>query len=185
MDAHRFTSSAVKRQDHASSLYSTCLCGAAALLLLTMPASPARADETPPAEAQMIQHGRYLTQIAGCNDCHTAGYAVSGGHVPDADWLTGDSLGWRGPWGTTYPSNLRLLMQSLSEDQWVTLARTTQYRPPMPWFALRDMTDYDLRSIYHFIRKQGPAGQPAPQWVPPDKEPKGPYIQFPAPPPTQ
>ncbi len=133
-------------------------------------------------DTELIRHGRYLTQIAGCNDCHTPGYAMSGGQVPDSNWLTGDSLGWRGPWGTTYPSNLRLTMQSLTEDQWLSLARNTQYRPPMPWFALRDMSDQDLRAIYHFIRQQGPAGQPAPAYVPPDQEPQGPYVQFPAPP---
>ncbi|WP_207389133.1 c-type cytochrome [Marinobacter halodurans] len=132
-------------------------------------------------QAELIRHGRYLTQIAGCNDCHTPGYAMSGGNVPDSAWLTGDSLGWRGPWGTTYPSNLRLTMQSLTEEQWLTLARTTQFRPPMPWFSLRDMSDQDLRAIYQFIRHQGPAGQPAPAYVPPDQEPRGPYVQFPAP----
>lgn len=35
-------------------------------------------------------------------------------------------------------------------------------RPPMPWFALRDMTDDDLVAVYRFIRSLGPAGQPAP-----------------------
>ena len=27
--------------------------------------------------------------------------------MPEAQWLTGDSLGWRGPWGTTYPECLK------------------------------------------------------------------------------
>jgi len=25
-----------------------------------------------------------------------------------AEWLLGSAIGWRGPWGTTYPPNLRL-----------------------------------------------------------------------------
>ena len=31
-----------------------------------------------------VQRGRYLVKIAGCNDCHTPGYAMSGGKVPEA-----------------------------------------------------------------------------------------------------
>ena len=56
----------------------------------------------------MIEHGSYLVTVGGCNDCHTAGYAESAGEVPESDWLQGDSLGWQGPWGTTYATNLRL-----------------------------------------------------------------------------
>ena len=45
--------------------------------------------------------GRYVVTIAGCNDCHTPNYGLGGGKVDEKQWLTGDSLGWRGPWGTT------------------------------------------------------------------------------------
>ena len=69
------------------------------------------------AESNSIDRGRYIVKIAGCNDCHTSGYAQTGGQVPEKQWLTGDQIGWRGPWGTTYPGNLRLFMQNLSEDQ--------------------------------------------------------------------
>ena len=154
-------------------------------------ATAARAAQTAPTrktdarrpDPALVARGRYLVQTAGCNDCHTPGYAEAGGMVPEQAWLTGDRLGWRGPWGTTYASNLRLLMQALSEDEWMTLARNVQYRPPMPWFALRDMSDHDLRALYRFVRHMGPAGEPAPTYVPPDQEPQGPYVQFPAPPP--
>jgi mono/diheme cytochrome c family protein len=130
-----------------------------------------------------IARGRYIAQIGGCNDCHTAGYAPSGGKVPEKDWLTGDQLGWRGPWGTTYPVNLRLYMQKRTEAEWVQTARSLQTRPPMPWFALNAMTDADLRALYRYIRHLGPAGSEAPAYVPPDKEPKPPFVQFPGPPP--
>lgn len=30
-----------------------------------------------------------------------------------------------------------------------------------------DMTDQDLLAIYHYVRALGPAGQPAPEYVPP------------------
>jgi ABC-type phosphate/phosphonate transport system substrate-binding protein len=121
-------------------------------------------------------------QITGCNDCHTAGYAESAGKVEEAMWLTGDRLGWRGPWGTTYPANLRLTAQNLTADQFVTLARSP-LRPPMPWYNLRDMQDSDVKAIYAYLKHIGPAGEPAPAYVPPDKTPAGPFVTFPEPPP--
>ena len=45
--------------------------------------------------------GKYLVQIAGCNDCHTPGFMQKGFDVPESDWLVGVPVGWRGPWGTT------------------------------------------------------------------------------------
>jgi len=130
----------------------------------------------------LVGRGRYLVSIAGCNDCHTPNYPPSGGKVPEAQWLTGESLGWSGPWGTTYPTNLRLYMQDLTEEQWVKKAKTLQARPPMPWFNVRAMSTSDLRAIYRYVRHLGPAGQPAPAYVPPGQEPKGPAVRFPAPP---
>ena len=118
-----------------------------ATLILAGAATLAGAAE-PAAERTMIDRGRYIARIAGCNDCHTPNYATTGGAVPEQQWLTGDRLGWRGPWGTTYPSNLRLALSRLSEDEWVHNARTLSYRPPMPWFALRDMDETDLRAFY-------------------------------------
>lgn len=141
-----------------------------------------------PAEAAggrkdaMLERGRYIAKVAGCNDCHTPGYAMTGGNVPEKDWLVGDQLGWQGPWGTTYPANLRLLMAKLGEDEWVRLAHTNQARPPMPWFALRDMSEADLRALHRFVRSLGPAGQAAPAYLPPGVPAHGPVVAFPAPP---
>jgi mono/diheme cytochrome c family protein len=129
-----------------------------------------------------VERGRYLAKIAGCNDCHTPGYLLNAGKVPENMWLTGSDLGWRGPWGTTYASNLREKIPKMSEAQWLQFARTTELRPPMPWWVLRDMTEADLRAIYRFIVYLGPGGSPAPAYVPPDQEPKPPYVTFPAPP---
>ena len=142
-------------------------------------AKPKPGDERP---GTLIERGRYLVRVAGCNDCHTPGYPESGGTVPVEKWLIGDKLGWRGPWGTTYATNLRTYMAGVTEQQWVSLARVMRPRPPMPWFALRDMTDEDLRAIYQFVRSLPPSGPPAPAFVPPDREPPPPFVQFPAPP---
>jgi mono/diheme cytochrome c family protein len=129
-----------------------------------------------------IARGRYIVKVAGCNDCHTPGYLPADGNVPVERWLTGDGFGWRGPWGTTYGSNLRLFMSALSEDEWVETASTLRRRPPMPWFNLNAMAEYDLRAVYKFTRSLGAPGDPAPAYVPPDQEPRPPYALFPAPP---
>ena len=63
---------------------------------------------------------------------------------------------YRGPWGTSYPANLRLYMQGLSER--------------------------DLRALYRYVRHLGSAETPAPAYVPPQGNPTAPYVQFPAPP---
>jgi mono/diheme cytochrome c family protein len=131
----------------------------------------------------MVQRGRYLVQIAGCNDCHTPGYMETAGAVDEKLWLTGNPVGWNGPWGTTYPPNLRLVAQMLTEDQWVVHARTPR-RPPMPWFAVRDMTDQDVRAIYEYLRHAGPAGEPAPAALAPGVEPPEPVFRAPPPPPA-
>jgi mono/diheme cytochrome c family protein len=84
--------------------------------------SKAKAHGPSKATPQVAQ-GRYLVMMSGCNDCHTHGYMQLEGKVPEPDWLTGESVGWHGPWGTTYPINLRLFVQGLSEDTWVKFSR--------------------------------------------------------------
>jgi hypothetical protein len=89
----------------------------------------------PDFDMKLVTRGQYLLKTSGCNDCHTPGYMQSEGKVPDDLWLTGDTFGWRGPWGTTYGSNLRILVDNLSEEQWVGMAKSFKARPPMPWFV--------------------------------------------------
>ena len=152
-----------------------------AVLVMLMPGGLAWPADFRPA-SKLVEHGRYVTKIAGCNDCHTPGYADAAGKVAEKDWLVGDRLGWRGPWGTTYPSNLRTLINGMSEAQWLNYARTLKSRPPMPSFTLNEMRKADLRAIYHFIRSLGPAGVPTPAYVPPEQQPTPPFVQYPAPP---
>jgi len=150
-----------------------------AIAVAAVSAATVFGEPTKMTDAQAIARGKYIAMIGGCNDCHTPGYAMAGGRVPEKDWLIGDALGWRGAWGTTYPENLRMYMQNVSEDQWVKTAKNIETRPPMPWFALRDMTEQDLRAFHRFVRSLGPAGGPAPAYVPPGQVPQGPYVQFP------
>ena len=126
-----------------------------------------------------VDHGRYLVKLGGCNDCHTSGYLLSAGQVPEEKWLQGDAFGWRGPWGTTYASNLRIKLSEFSEDDWVAYARQLKTRPPMPWFTLNQLAEGDLRAIYRYVQHLGPAGEPAPAYLPPGEEPGTPYALFP------
>ena len=164
MTPHRLTFGA------AASLMTTLVLTSVGLLF----SAPGRAaDRQDPA----IQRGEYLVKIGGCNDCHTAGYPERAGNVPVNEWLTGAPLGFKGAWGTSYAANLRLTVDSLTEDQWVTFARVPR-RPPMPWFNLRDMSDTDLRAMYRFIRDLGPKGERAPIAAPPGVTVNTPVIVF-------
>jgi mono/diheme cytochrome c family protein len=130
------------------------------------------------ADPDLVERGRYIVHVAGCNDCHTPGYAINEGDVPQEKWLTGDDFGWRGPWGTTYGTNLRIFMNAISENQWIQLARTLRRRPPMPWFNLNAMSEDDLRALYHFTRALGDPGLPAPAALPPEEEPTTAYAMW-------
>jgi len=89
---------------------------------------------TPPAitKEQMIEHGKNLVMVAGCNDCHSPKIMTAQGPVvdstrplsgspegmklPDIDckqvtpgkWYLGSSdlTAWVGPWGISYAANL-------------------------------------------------------------------------------
>jgi cytochrome c553 len=127
------------------------------------------------------QAGEYLTTLGGCNDCHTPQWAETNGNVPAANRFVGSPVGYRGPWGTSYAANLRLLTQRITEDQWVDILKTAAHGhgdPPMPWMNTRQMSDQDLRTIYRYIHSLGPAGQRTPRGVPPGQEPTTPYINF-------
>lgn len=147
----------------------------------------AHAGTTDAAAADaLVARGDYLVRTTGCNDCHTAGYADAQGNIDKAQWLTGSSLGWHGPWGTTFAANLRLKAADLDEAGWLDYTGGLHTRPPMPDFALRAMTTDDRRALYHFIRSLGPGGQMAPAYLPPGQKPQPPYFQLvlPAPPPA-
>jgi mono/diheme cytochrome c family protein len=129
-------------------------------------------------DPELVERGRYVALVAGCNDCHTPDYAINEGNVPQEKWLIGDRFGWRGPWGTTYGTNLRLFMKDISENKWIEIARTLRRRPPMPWFNLNAMSEEDLRALYHFTRSLGDAGNPAPAALPPGEEPRTAYAMW-------
>lgn len=144
-------------------------------------AGMAVAVDSPRLSPQDVARGKYLVEIAGCNDCHTPMYGMSGGQTPESEWLVGDSMGWEGPWGTTYASNLRRYFSGLTETQWLEAARNLSARPPMPWFNVRRMSDDDLRAIYRYVKSLPVKGDPVPAYLPPGQQASGPVFAFRAP----
>ncbi|MCB1953280.1 MAG: c-type cytochrome [Zoogloeaceae bacterium] len=131
-----------------------------------------------------VERGRYLVAVADCNGCHTAGFAEAGEAVPEAARLTGLGVGFSGPWGVSYPANLRLSASTLSKREWRVRARAGGL-PPMPWAALKTMTDGDLNAIYAYLRALGPAGEAAPAALPPGAPIPTPHFVFVPQPPTR
>jgi mono/diheme cytochrome c family protein len=130
----------------------------------------AKADEISP------ERGRIVSIVGGCHDCHTAGYSQADGVIDPSLALKGNTVGWQGPWGTTYALNLRLTAQALSEDGFVAHLAGLRALPPMPWYNLRAMPESDLRSLYRYIKSLGDPGEQAPVALPPGEKPKTPFV---------
>lgn len=135
-------------------------------------------------DKQAIRHGKFLVEYGGCHDCHTPGWARHEGHAPQDMLLTGGGMNFQGPWGTTYPPNLRLLVQALTVRQWINKLRSSKPRPAMPWWVFRSLSDKDLADMYAYIHSLGPAGKPAHAWVPPGQPAPAPYFKLTLPPPA-
>ena len=146
--------------------------GFVAVVALVASVTPANA-----ADSTQVARGKYLVTIGGCNDCHTTGFMEQNLKIPEKDWLKGSAVGFQGPWGTTYPANLRRVVAGLTETQWLQHARQERL-PPMPWFNVAKMTDADLKAIYAYIRSLGAPGSPAPAYVAPGGKVTTPYFVF-------
>lgn len=125
-----------------------------------------------------VSRGRYLVTIGGCNDCHTPAFMQGKHDVPEQEWLTGSSVGFMGPWGTSYPWNLRTMVQRMTEAEWVEFVKGYKALPPMPATSLVGMSADDLGAIYTFIKYLGGTGSEAPSGIAPGVAPQTPYVDF-------
>jgi hypothetical protein len=89
---------------------------------------------------------------------------------PQGPWLwsgAATNTAFAGPWGISYAVNLtpdrNTGLGIWTEEMFAAAMRTGQHMgtsrdilPPMPWPALRNATDEDLRSIYAFLRSIKP-----------------------------
>ena len=170
----------------------TALAGILALGLSALSCT-SRTAETPgatqPAAMTPLQRGEYLSNIMGCNDCHTPGGLYGS---PDVERrLSGSEVGWQGPWGVSYGSNLtpdpetglgnwtnveieRALRSGVRKDGSPVL-------PPMPWPNLANLTADDMSSLIAYLKSIPPIKHQIPARVPPNGIPPGPVIPIPAP----
>lgn len=107
-----------------------------------------------------VQRGEYLATVSSCGDCHTPGTLYG---APDfGRKLSGSELGWQGPWGVTYASNLtpdvetglggwtdgeieRALRSGVKKDG-------TPIGPPMPWPSYAQLTPDDMAALIAYLR---------------------------------
>lgn len=114
------------------------------------------------AQDVSVTEGERISVIGGCHDCHTVGYGETGGKIDPATALTGNPVGYQGPWGTTYAKNLRLIAGNYDEDGWVEYLKTFTAKPPMPYYNVHAFTEGEMRSLYQYIKSLGEPGNPAP-----------------------
>jgi mono/diheme cytochrome c family protein len=145
---------------------------------------------TQPSKKVLQQRGRYLTTLMGCNDCHTPGTFYGS---PDFKrQLSGSELGWKGPWGVSYPRNLTPDMDTglgkWSEHDIMNALRTgmrpdhSVLQPPMPWPNYATMTDEDALAIATFLKSLPPISHRVPDKVKPGEVASGTTIELPPPP---
>jgi len=101
--------------------------------------------------------------------------AGSGPWIASASW---DQTAWAGPWGVSYSSNLtpdrNTGLGIWTEDMFVKAMRTGRHMgvsrpilPPMPWTALKNMSDEDLKAIYAYLRTIPAVSNRVPEPLPP------------------
>jgi mono/diheme cytochrome c family protein len=140
-------------------------------------------------QEEKIELGRHLTVITGCTDCHTPGTFYG---TPDMSRnLSGSELGWTGPWGTTYPSNLTPDMEtglgSWTEEQLVTAFRTgkrpdgSPVLPPMPWPNYAYLTDEEAYAIAAYLKSIPPVKHAKVATLPPGARPASATLVLPSP----
>ncbi len=143
----------------------------------------------PMSDAEQVARGKYLVTILGCHDCHTPAYFYGAPDTTRA--LAGSELGWKGPWGVSYPRNITPEPQTgigaWSEADIVDAIRTGKrpdgriLLPPMPWPDFATMTDEDAAAVAKYLKTLTPVPHKVPDIVPPGAQVKGSFFTLPPP----
>ncbi len=149
---------------------------------------------TESSNASMVEKGKQLVLIGGCNDCHTPKKFTDKGPVPDESRLlsgapagaplpktdlsligpgkwggyySNDLTTWVGPWGVSFAANLTPDDNTgtglWKVDNFIQALRTGKHMgsgrnilPPMPWEAIGQMSDQDLKDIFAYLHSLPP-----------------------------
>src|SRR5689334_18788784 len=90
-----------------------------AITAIALQSGPAGAQsKTPKASKSMIEHGRYLVVLAGCNDCHSPKVMTPMGPMPDTTrLLSGHPATVKLP---AYPDSIL----GMTRDKWLAVTST-------------------------------------------------------------
>ena len=163
--------------------------GSVSLAAVVLAADAAKPARTAAEKAALIERGRTLVGIMGCNDCHTPGGLYA---QPDAKReLAGSEIGWKGPWGVSFARNLTPDLETgmgyWTEDEIVRAFKTgnkndgTQMLPPMPWLTTAKLTDADQHALALYLMSLPAISHHVPDALPPGKDYAGPTVVIPAP----
>jgi mono/diheme cytochrome c family protein len=97
---------------------------------------------------------------------HPQGLVMPPAPALDAPWsaaVAETMTAWSGPWGVSFTANLtpdaETGLGSWTEQQFVDTIRSGRHLgrgrpilPPMPWPAIRNMTDDDLKAVFAYLR---------------------------------
>jgi len=116
---------------------------------------------------------------------HPQGMVLPPAPPPSGPWIASVAAtmtAWAGPWGVSFTANLTpdpdTGLGSWTEQQFVDtlrsgrhLGRGREILPPMPWPAIRNMTDDDLKAIFAYLRSIPPVKNKVPDPIPPAEAP--------------
>jgi mono/diheme cytochrome c family protein len=99
----------------------------------------------------------------------------------DGGWLVAANAtgtAWSGPWGISYTMNLTpdtvTGIGTWTEEMFIKTLRTGKHwgtgrpiMPPMPWPAIKNFSDNDLKAIYAYLRTVPPIKNQVPAYEPP------------------
>ncbi|HSA95890.1 MAG TPA: diheme cytochrome c-553 [Acidobacteriota bacterium] len=105
--------------------------------------------------------------------------------LPKGPWLgvvSATFTAWAGPWGTSFTANLtpdhetglgawtiRTFVDTIRSGR--VMAKGRKLLPPMPYEALRNLTDDDLASIFAYLHSLPVVANRVPEPVPPKEAP--------------
>ena len=142
----------------------------------------------PLTDTALINQGKYLVSVSGCNDCHTSKVMTDQGPALDSNlYLAGHpaALGLppadavKGPWGTSFAANLTPDSTGIgmwTEAQFIRafqhgdakgIAGNRKLLPPMPWQVYQQMKPEDVRAIFAYLKSIPPVKNVVPEPIAP------------------